>query len=487
MRPELTTRVRFAPSPTGFLHVGGLRTALYNYLFAKKVNGVFILRIEDTDRSRYVEGAVANLIETLRWAGLDYDEGPTKGGHYGPYTQSERLDIYRTHVALLVASQHAYRCFCTAERIDEIRKEKEHQNLTTKYDRHCLKLTPSEVEDNLGKGLPHVVRLKIPDAAAVLVQDQIRGEISISSENLDDQILMKSDGYPTYHLANVVDDHLMNISHVIRGEEWLPSTPKHVLLYQAFGWDPPIFAHLPLLLNPDRSKLSKRQGDVAVEEYRAKGYLPEALVNFVALLGWNPGTEEELFSREELIDRFSLDRVNKSGAIFNVEKLDWLNFEHLRRKAPDTVVKMLRDELKSSRFKERDFDDEYLLRVAHAMNERAPFIKDILVKSPYFFEPPSTYEPDAVKKRWKAETPGQLQLLSAEFLKMAEERKEDFELALTRIATSLNISPGVLIHPVRLAISGMSGGPGLYEILSILGKNESAKRIKTALERIRPT
>ena len=290
-------RVRFAPSPTGFLHVGGLRTALFNYLFARNSGGKFILRIEDTDRARYVEGAVDNLITTLRWAGLDYDEGPVVGGDFGPYVQSERLAIYKKHVDVLLEKRVAYRCFCTPERLDAMRKEQEKKKLQPKYDRTCLSLSENEIEANLSAGKPYVVRLKVPDNVTIKFSDIIRGDVEFASERVDDQVLLKSDGYPTYHLANVVDDHLMNISHVIRGEEWLSSTPKHVLLYEAFGWELPKFAHLPLLLNPDRSKLSKRQGDVAVEDYRDKGYLKEALVNFVALLGWNPGDDMSIFAR----------------------------------------------------------------------------------------------------------------------------------------------------------------------------------------------
>ena len=290
----MPVRVRFAPSPTGYLHVGGLRTALYNYFFARKMGGTFILRIEDTDRTRFVEGAVDNLIDTLRWAGLDYDEGPVKGGAKGPYVQSERTEIYRNHAQKLIEMGKAYYAFDTAEELDEMRKTLEKQGRFPKYDRRALKLSPDEVKGMLDSGLPAVVRMKVPDSTQIAFDDLVRGRVEFSSDLIDDQVLLKSDGYPTYHLANVVDDHMMEVSHVIRGEEWLSSTPKHVLLYQYFGWDLPKFAHLPLLLNPDKSKLSKRQGDVAVEDYRQKGYLKEALINFVAFLGWNPGDERDL-------------------------------------------------------------------------------------------------------------------------------------------------------------------------------------------------
>ena len=279
-------RVRFAPSPTGYLHVGGLRTALYNYLFARRNNGKFILRIEDTDKNRFVEGAVKNLIETLDWIGLDRDEGPSKEGEYGPYYQSQRLDIYKKYSEELINKGHAYYCFCSSERLTEIREKQQKQGLQSKYDKHCLSLTQDEINSNLQNNLPHVVRLNVQPDEKIIIDDIIRGRVEFDSNIVDDQVLIKSDGYPTYHLANVIDDHLMKITHVIRGEEWLSSTPKHILLYDFLGWEKPMFAHLPLLLNSDRSKLSKRQGDVAVEDYRAKGYLKEALVNFVALLGW---------------------------------------------------------------------------------------------------------------------------------------------------------------------------------------------------------
>ncbi|MEK6553252.1 MAG: glutamate--tRNA ligase, partial [Bacteroidota bacterium] len=320
-----SVRVRFAPSPTGYLHVGGLRTALYNYLFARKNNGKFVLRIEDTDRNRYVEGAVKNLISALKWCGLDFDEGPETGGKFGPYLQSQRLDIYQKYIQELIVKGDAYYCFCTHERLEALKEEQQKQKLPqAKYDKHCLSLSKSKIEENLANKIPFVVRLNVVPNQKIIFDDIVRSRVEFESNNVDDQVLIKSDGYPTYHFANVVDDHLMEISHVIRGEEWLSSTPKHVLLYDSFGWERPIFAHLPLLLNPDRSKLSKRQGDVAVEDYRAKGFLKEALVNFVALLGWNAGDDKEFYLMNELIKNFSLERVNKSGAVFDLEKLNWL-------------------------------------------------------------------------------------------------------------------------------------------------------------------
>src|ERR1041385_1339556 len=485
MNSARPVRVRFAPSPTGFLHVGGLRTALYNFLFARRQGGVFVLRIEDTDRARYVEGAVERLIRTLAWTGLAYDEGPEKGGPFGPYIQSERLDLYRDHVNRLLNKGDAYRCFCTHDRLEEMRKEQDRLKLPPKYDRRCLSLDKSVIQSNIAQGLPFVIRMRVPDGVTISFHDMIRGEVEFAGEKVDDQVLLKSDGYPTYHLANVVDDHLMQITHVIRGEEWLSSTPKHVLLYQYFGWELPSFAHLPLLLNPDRSKLSKRQGDVAVEDYRAKGYLKEALINFVALLGWNPGTEQEFFYLNDLINQFSLERVNKAGAVFNIDKLDWLNFEHLRKKPDAEVLRMLKELLAQSKYNNYHFNDDYLLKVIVAMRERVSFMKDFIEKGPYFFEAPVEYDQEGVKKRWKEETPAQLKLLADEFLKLEHPTKETYEAALQKTAVSLNTGNGTLIHAVRLAVSGVGGGPGVYDILSILGKDESVKRIRAAIERIK--
>ena len=485
MNEILPIRVRFAPSPTGYLHVGGLRTALYNFLFARKHNGIFVLRIEDTDRSRYVEHAVENLIETLRWAGFDYDEGPVKGGPYGPYIQSERLEIYRKHIDHVLMAGNAYRCFCSPARLEEVRREREKNRLNPKYDRYCLSLPHGEVERRVESGMPFVVRMKVPDKQAVRFRDAIRGDLEFASEQLDDQVLMKSDGYPTYHFANVVDDHLMRISHVIRGEEWLSSTPKHVLLYRFFGWDLPTFAHLPLLLNPDRSKLSKRQGDVAVEDFRAKGYLKGALVNFVALLGWNPGTEQEFFSLDELIQHFSLEQVNKSGANFDLDKLKWLNFEYLRRTPDDQVLQLLREELAGSRYKETSFDDSYLRKVIQAMRVRVSFVKDFLNESPYFFERPATYDEAVVIKRWSKKTPAQLKILAEEFVKLQEPLKEDFEATLQATAAKLQGTNAEFIHAVRLAVTGVGGGPGLYDILEIIGRDECVQRILIAIDLIK--
>jgi glutamyl-tRNA synthetase len=475
-------RTRFAPSPTGFLHVGGLRTALYNYLLAKKEKGTFILRIEDTDQSRKVEGAMENLVDTLEWAGLHFDEGPGREGNFGPYIQSQRINLYQKCAHQLVEEGKAYYCFCTLDRLEKLREQRIAAKLPASYDRHCRDLSKVDVQGKMKRGEPHVIRMKIPLVGELTFSDAIRETVTIAYAVLDDQVILKSDGYPTYHLAVVVDDHFMKISHVIRGEEWLPSTPKHIILYNYFGWELPQFAHLPLLLNPDKSKLSKRQGDVAVEDYREKGYLKEALVNFVAFLGWNPGDERELFSLEDLVKEFTLERVGKSGAVFNIEKLDWLNFEHLRKKPETDVLCMLKDHLKRSAVGDKLFDDLYLLNVIRAMRERVTFVKDFVEKSPYFFQTPKEYDPVDVKKRWKPESSKYLKTLSEEFAALASPTKEEYESTLHHTAETLKIKNSDLIHPLRLAVSGMGAGPGLYDILFILGKDETIRRIISAIE-----
>jgi glutamyl-tRNA synthetase len=475
-------RVRFAPSPTGYLHVGGLRTALYNYLFAKKNAGTLILRIEDTDRARYVEGAVQNLLETLQWAGLSFDEGPGKEGSAGPYLQSERLSLYREHANRLVKEGKAYYAFDSAEELAEMRRDREERGLFPKYDRRALKIAPDEVQTKLDRGDPAVIRMRVPDASTIVVEDLIRGSVRFASEQIDDQVLIKSDGYPTYHLANVVDDHTMGMSHVIRGEEWLSSTPKHVLLYQFLGWDLPTFAHLPLLLNPDRSKLSKRQGDVAVEEYRNKGFLPEALVNFVALLGWNPGDEREIFTLEELIDEFSLTRVGRSGAVFDIEKLRWMNTQHFRLKSDEELFALARPQFQGAH--PGTFSDAYYLSVIRLLKERAESVDDLLTLAPYFFEDPKTYDESSRKKNWSAEAAGRLATLRGELAGLDPFTHPFIEKTVRDAAASDNVGAGRLIHPLRLALTGMGRGPGLFELMEVLGREACIRRIEHAVKNL---
>jgi glutamyl-tRNA synthetase len=474
----MSVRTRFAPSPTGYLHVGGLRTALYAYLFAKQHNGALILRIEDTDQSRKVEGATEKLIEALQWAGVNYDEGPGKDGGYGPYIQSQRLPIYHEHVRQLREQGNAYRCFCTAERLEQLRAAG-----GTMYDRHCRTIPAEEAEQRAANGEPHVVRMKIPDEGEIRFHDEVRGDVTIACSTIDDQVLLKTDGFPTYHLAVVVDDRTMAVTHVIRGEEWLPSTPKHILLYRYFGWETPKFAHLPLLLNPDKSKLSKRQGDVAVEDYRAKGYLKEALVNFVAFLGWNPGDEREIFSLEQLVKEFTLERVGKAGAVFNIEKLNWMNQQHIKVKPETELLPLIMPLLR-----EKGWDslpEQYLLAVIGLMKERVVVTDEFVTSCPYFYEEPTAYDETSRAKNWKPETPEHLSLLKGRLETLPVFDAASIEAALRVTAEEVKTGAGKLIHPMRLAISGAANGPSLFHMAEVLGKEAVLRRLTQAMETIR--
>ena len=476
----MNVRTRFAPSPTGYLHVGGLRTALYSFLYAKKHGGSFLLRIEDTDQARTVPGAVDNIISTLAWAGITFDEGPGKGGNYGPYIQSERLELYHKQAKELVEKGHAYYCFCSSERLDKIRAIQMAQKRPPCYDRHCRDLAPEFVAEKLRNNEPHVIRMKVPLEGECVFSDIIRGTVAINYNNVDDQVLIKSDGFPTYHLAYLVDDHFMEITHTIRGEEWLPSTPKHILLYQYFGWQAPAFAHLPLLLNPDKSKLSKRQGDVAVEDYRAKGYLAEALVNFVAFLGWNPGDTREIFSLDELIKEFSLERICKSGAIFNLEKLQWYNQQYLPHASHERILKELKPMLKEKGWD--NHSDVYLGSVIDLLKERVTVIPEFLINGQFFFVAPTSYDEKAKDKCWKPETAGYLNDLVQRFAGVVPFSAGAIEQAVRTYAQEKNLSASIFIHPLRLALTGVSAGPSLFHLMEVLGKDVVAQRIEAAIK-----
>ncbi len=480
----MSVRVRFAPSPTGYLHIGGLRTALYNYLFARHHGGKFVLRIEDTDKTRYVEGSVENIIAMLRWCGLDYDEGPNKGGPYGPYVQSERTEIYRQYARELLDKGAAYIAFDTPEELERMRQRQQQAGIVPKYDRTTMRnqftLGEEETRRLLAENVPYVIRLKVPLTGTIQFSDLIRGEISVPARDVDDQILLKSDGYPTYHLANVVDDHLMKITHVIRGEEWLPSMPKHVLLYEAFGWEKPKFAHLPLLLNPDRTKLSKRHGHVAVEDFKKEGYFPEALINFVALLGWNPTGEREIYSLEELIAMFDLTKVNKAGAIFDVKKLRWINAHYLRQKDPKELAQQLRQYIEERGL--GDFSLEYLAKVVVLLRERVDLLPEIFTFGDYMFHPPQYFDLQYFAKVWSEEIqqliPALLERLKAvdswEHTRLWEELKA--------FAKQQGIKVGKVMNALRLMITGKSVGAGMTETMEVLGKEETIQRIEAFLQ-----
>jgi glutamyl-tRNA synthetase len=480
---EKQVRVRFAPSPTGYLHVGGLRTALYNFLFAKHHGGKFILRIEDTDQTRKVEGAVENLIETLKWSGVLYDEGPDRDGGFGPYIQSQRLELYRKHAKELVSFDKAYYCFCTSERLDEIRQKQMALKQSPSYDRHCRNLSLAEAEHRIAAGERHVIRLKVPLDGELTFDDVIRGRVTIAHKMLDDQVLIKSDGFPTYHLAVVVDDHLMGITHIIRGEEWLSSVPKHILLYQYFGWEVPVLVHLPLLLNPDKSKLSKRQGDVAVEDYRAKGYLKEAIINFIAFLGWNPGDEREIFFMDQLIQEFSLERVGKSGAVFNVDKLNWLDQQHLKLKSDEELFGLIHPFVQAKGW--TDIDKTYLLKVIGLMKERLVFPQDFTEMCGYFFHDPDLFDDADFKKIWEPESGERLKLLADRLGVLLEYSRASIEAALRQLSEEIFIKASKLIHPTRLALSGRTIGPGLFEMMELLGKETVIRRLLYAVNKFK--
>jgi glutamyl-tRNA synthetase len=456
--------------------VGGLRTALYNWLFARQQKGVFILRIEDTDQSRIKEGALENLLETLNWAGLDIDEGPGAGGDAGPYMQSERLEIYHKYVGQLVDDGSAYRCFCTPERIDELRERQRKMGVASRYDRNCRHVSKDESETRAEKEA-HVIRLAIPDSGRIVFEDIVRKKVAFDFNTVDEQVLIKSDGFPTYHLANVVDDHLMGVTHVIRGEEWLPSMPKHLLLYQAFGWEEPKFAHLPLLLNRDRSKLSKRQGHVAVDDYQREGYLPQALVNFVALLGWRDQSDQEVYSIDELIEAFSLERVQKGGAIFDVEKLLWLNGQHYMRLNPADFHQQVLAYRISSNQPEWDITPAISASLQPRIRTFAE-IEDLV--RPLFSED-LEYSQKAEEALTGAEAAGILSTLLAKLEETSDFTGEWFLSTVKSIGADFAIKGRELWHPIRAAIDGKVEGIDMVTIVDTLGPDKCRERIKSAL------
>lgn len=533
----MNIRTRFAPSPTGFLHVGGLRTALYAYLFARKNKGSFILRIEDTDQSRYVEGALESLLNTLKLVDLDYDEGPfaangkeiQQKGSFGPYIQSQRTEIYRKYCQELVDKKAAYHCFCTPERLDQMRARQTGLKLAPMYDRTCLNLSDEEIAAKKAAGTPFVIRQKIPHGQKLKFNDLIRGTVVFETSTIDDQVLMKSDNFPTYHLANVVDDHLMEVTHVIRGEEWLPSTPKHVLLYEAFGWQKPEFAHIPLLLNKDKTKLSKRQGDVSAEDFLSKGYIKEALINFIALLGWHPGkgVEQEIFSIDELIQKFSLENVHKAGAIFDLDKLNWFNFQWQKKLHHQELSKIAAEidskfSLTANQkneivygFSSKNLEQKFTTRrgelLLNLSKQHLPgnwlqqenlllkalvTIEEKVLKTPqeaaqylkFFFEQPDFDNNLLLNEKMKVDKDLAKSSLT-EAMKALEDFPEDafddqgeIQLLLLNLVEKMGIKNGQLLWPLRVALSGEQFSPGVFELLWALGKKESMNRINQTLQ-----
>ena len=500
-------RVRFAPSPTGPLHIGGVRTALFNYLFAKKHKGTFILRIEDTDQTRYVANAEQYIIDAFEWCNIPFDEGPNKNEKFGPYRQSERKDIYKKYANELLAKGKAYYAFDTSEQLDVHRKDHEEKGKTFIYNWHnrekgrlvnSLVLSNEEVQQKIAAGEKYVVRFKTPQDETLIMQDEIRGTIKIETNTLDDKILFKSDGMPTYHLANIVDDHLMEISHVIRGEEWLPSMPLHVLLYKAFEWEAPAFAHLPLILKPvGKGKLSKRDGDKlgfpvfpleytnektgdVSRGYKEDGYFNDAFINMLAFLGWNPGTEQEIFSLNELVEAFDLKRVSKSGAKFSPDKTKWFNQQYLQQSAEAKLTAEFLPIL-NEKVGGANFDEAFVSKIVSLIKERAVFVNDFWDLSSFFFEDPTAYDAKATKKQWKETTPDLMKELVEVISKIDDFTVENAQTDIKGWITSKEIGFGKVMQPLRLSLVGKLAGPDLFDIMTMIGKENTLKRIKNAI------
>lgn len=497
-------RLRFAPSPTGPLHMGGVRTALYNYLFAKKLGGKFILRIEDTDQTRFVSGAEDYIKESLAWCGIEFDEGVDDKGEFGPYKQSARKELYIDYAQQLIKSGWAYYAFDSSEELTSLREEAESNGDVFTYNiasrgnlNNALNLSDSEADNKLKAGEAYVIRFKMPENEEVVFTDLIRGEVRVKTAMLDDKVLFKSDGMPTYHLANIVDDHLMEISHVIRGEEWLPSAPLHVLLYQAFDWKAPEFAHLPIILKPvGKGKLSKRDGDKmgfpvfpiqwndsksgdVFSGYREDGYFSDAFINMLALLGWNPGTEQEIFSMEELIEAFSLERVGKSGSKFDPEKTKWFNQHYLRAKSNQELAELFQAELHERNV---DVKNEKLEHVLEMVKERAIFMSDLWEQSYFFFQAPTEFNPKVAKKRWKANTPQIIGDLHDLFLKAENWKAEDLHTLAANYIEQNELGFGAVMNALRLAIVGDSKGPDLFKIIEFIDREDALNRLNFALK-----
>lgn len=484
--------VRFAPSPTGYLHIGGLRTALYNYLYARHTGGKFILRIEDTDRERYVEGAIENLIASLKWAGIDYDEGVfvedgkiVSKGDNGPYIQSERLDIYKKYVDELIEKGYAYYCFCTKERLDDLREEQRIKGQVPKYDGLCRGVSLEDAKKRIAAGESYVVRLKLPHDENIAFHDMVRGDVVINSNEIDDQVLMKSDGFPTYHMAVVVDDHLMGVTHIVRGEEWLASTPKHVYLYKALGWEAPEFVHLPTVLNKNRKKLSKREGDVSVEDFRGRGYLPEGLINYLALVGWSPEDEREIFSLKELEEEFTFERVGKSGGIFDKDKLDWVNAHYVKSYPLEKISELSKPFIIESKLmtaEDIERDPHYYEVMIETVRDSVSRLDEIPDRIAFIFKDFEITEDSALDvlkgESVKELLEGGLKLLE-EVEAFDEENSKTF---MKELQKATGIKGKNLYMPFRAAISGNVHGPEMNNIIYLLGKDKMIERIKYTIE-----
>ncbi|MFZ5966818.1 MAG: glutamate--tRNA ligase [Bacillota bacterium] len=491
----MTVRVRFAPSPTGFVHIGSLRTALYNYLYAKKHGGKYIVRIEDTDQTRFVEGAIENMIQSLAWAGVVHDEGAVinqdqliQKGEYGPYIQSERLDIYQRYIQELLEKGYAYYCFCSRERLEEVREAQKAAGLDPKYDGHCRDISLDEARERIEKGESYVIRMKLPRNKDIQFFDVVRGNVVVNTNDIDDQVLMKSDGFPTYHFAVVVDDHLMGITQVIRGEEWLISTPKHVFLYECFGWEAPQFVHLPNILNREKKKLSKRHGDVAVEDFKRKGYLPEGLVNYIALVGWSPEDDQEIFSMEELIEKFSLERVSKSGGVFDTDKLNWINAHYIKQSSVERITDLAIPHLVNSGYiTEQEAAEKYdwLKDMVTVLKDRLSYVGEIVDMVDIFFKTEIQPEDEEAEAILKLEHLPQLMDVFTEKVKGADIIDEEFGgKVFKEIQKETGIKGKNLFMPIRVLLTGAVHGPDLPLIIKILGKQNILSRIEYVKENL---
>lgn len=486
-------RVRFAPSPTGYVHIGGLRTALYNYLFARNQGGKFILRIEDTDRTRFVEGALENLIKVLNWAGLDYDEGVfledgklVEKGEFGPYIQSERVEsgIYQKYIDQLIEEGKAYYCFCSQERLDNLRNQQKADGLMPKYDGLCRGVSLEEAKKRVAAGEPHVVRLKLPANLDIEFNDLIKGKLSINTNDMDDQVLIKSDGFPTYHFAVVVDDHLMGITHIIRGDEWVSSTPKHVYLYEAFGWEKPTFVHLPTVLGQDKKKLSKRNADVSVADFLQKGYLKDALINYIALVGWSPESNQEILSHDELIEQFSIDRVSKSGGIFDVKKLDWVNAHYIKELSDEEIAKEIKPYLIEEGLIDENYDQETLVNLASTFKTSLNRFSEIVEQTSFLFKDyKSEGYYDEVKDRLESEDAKTVLRKIKEVLSEEQMNEELANGLMKKVQKATGIKGKNLYMPARAAISGQEHGPEMSHLFMVLGNGKIIERIDYVLDK----
>ena len=488
----MTVRVRYAPSPTGEPHVGNVRTALFNWFFARRHGGQFIVRIEDTDRARLVEGALDAILDALRWLGIDWDEGPEVGGDYGPYVQSERTGLYRAAADRLIASGHGYECTCTPDRLDVMRKAQQARKEPPRYDRLCRYRAKAEVEAEKAGGLPAVVRFAIPETGETTVQDMIRGDVTFENAVLDDFVMLKSDGFPTYHLANVVDDHEMQITHVLRADEWLPSTPRHLLLYEALGYEPPAFAHLPMILGPDRSKLSKRHGATSVLWYAEAGYLPEAMVNFLALLGWSLDDHTEIMAAEQIIANFDIDRIGKTGAIFDHDKLQWMNGMYMRSLAVEDLTARLGPWLERDLPAEvaRPVDEEYLARITPLIQDRLRLLAEVTELTDFFFvDELAEYPLEMLLGKAFKDSPERaanvLTMAMMELQTLERWSEESLETELRRLAGEAGVKPGDLFTPIRVAVSGRTAAPPLFAMMAVLGQERCLHRLAGALRRLK--